>query len=177
MSQETIDLMILINKINHMDVIRRMREGLGFAGSIGHPYKHRAIPFLRLISENDGMTNAEISEKLDIKPSSVSNKVSSLEEDGLIKRVQSDDDKRVATVHLTEKGEQTLKDYAEGRNQISEEVFGELSESEQKELISIFEKLLNDWETKKFDVFDDRIDGFGPMGPTHRILKVDDVDF
>ena len=53
----------------------------------------------------DGLTNAEISQILDIRPSSVSAMISRLEDRGLVQRVPSATDKRTMIIELTEQGQ------------------------------------------------------------------------
>lgn len=52
----------------------------------------------------DGLTNAEIAELLDIKPSSVTAQVKQLEEAEMVIRKQDENDKRVSRIFLTDKG-------------------------------------------------------------------------
>ena len=51
-----------------------------------------------------GLTNAEIAEILDIRPSSVSATLNRLEDGGLIEREPSAHDKRVVIVRLSDRG-------------------------------------------------------------------------
>ncbi len=89
----------------------------------------------------DGLTNAEIAELLDIRPSSVTAQVKTLEQKGLVKRVTDENDKRVSRVFLTEEGKQAKIERRESQDDLSEGIFGTLTEEEQKQLISILEKL------------------------------------
>ena len=55
------------------------------------------------LSKRDSMTTSELMEELDIRPSSMSELLTKLEDKGLIQRSQSEEDKRINIVSLTEK--------------------------------------------------------------------------
>lgn len=97
---------------------------------------------LRLIKENDGLTNSEIAEQLDIRPSSVSAGLARLEEDGFITRETSEDDKRVTHIHLTDDGKKFIETMKANRQQLRDGLFDGISEEEQDQLITSLTKLV-----------------------------------
>lgn len=90
----------------------------------------------------DGLTNAEIAELLDIKPSSVTAQVKQLEEAEMVIRKQDENDKRVNRIFLTEKGREAQETRDTMHNDISETIFGNLTDEEQKQLANLMEKLV-----------------------------------
>ncbi|MFD1432500.1 MarR family winged helix-turn-helix transcriptional regulator [Lacticaseibacillus yichunensis] len=99
---------------------------------------------LRLMKDKPEWTNAEISEALDIKPSSVSALVSRLEEAELVERHASAQDGRVMLISLTEKGKHVIADAENSHETEATKVFAALTEEEQTELSALMAKLLKD---------------------------------
>lgn len=93
--------------------------------------------------ENDGLTNAEIAELLDIKPSSVTAQVKQLEVHGLVERRADEKDGRVSRVFLTEKGKKAQVDRLRQYDAFSEDLFDALTEEEQLELKKLIQKLVD----------------------------------
>jgi DNA-binding MarR family transcriptional regulator len=97
---------------------------------------------LRLLATRDGISNAEIAEALDIRPSSVSTLVGKLEDSQLIERRPSEDDKRVQLIYLTDDGRKLISTGRELRDDFSEAAFAGLSTQEQQQLSDLLKKLL-----------------------------------
>lgn len=72
------------------------REGV----TVGHWY------YLRILSENDGLTQRELSEKVGVHPNTAVPALDNMEKHGLVKRVRDANDRRRICVHLTAKGRQ-----------------------------------------------------------------------
>ena len=89
----------------------------------------------------DGLSNSEISELLDIKPSSVTAQVKQLEKDGYVERIVDDNDRRINRVFLTEKGKKAEKKRNCFHNDLSEDIFKSLSDDEKEQLRILMEKL------------------------------------
>lgn len=94
-----------------------------------------------LVDSPAGLTNAEIAEILDIRPSSVSATLSRLEEAGLIVREPSSRDKRVVIVRLSEKGQKMASHRDQGVADLADQLFGNLSDDEQAELQRLLDKV------------------------------------
>ncbi|WP_421017164.1 MarR family winged helix-turn-helix transcriptional regulator [Furfurilactobacillus cerevisiae] len=88
-----------------------------------------------------GLTNAEIAQLLDIRPSSVSAMVNRLEAVNMVERVPSEADKRTVIIKLTQAG---MDKFSQQDNQVDEmaaQVFGSLTAEEQTELNRLLDKL------------------------------------
>ncbi|GAY73434.1 MarR family winged helix-turn-helix transcriptional regulator [Lentilactobacillus kosonis] len=96
---------------------------------------------LQAISENNGVTNSQLSEILDIRPSSVSIQVKGLEFDGFIERKESQEDKRVSLIYITSKGNQVLEHQSSMVDESTEKLMSLLTDDEQVELTRILKKL------------------------------------
>ncbi|MDR0300659.1 MAG: MarR family transcriptional regulator [Streptococcaceae bacterium] len=143
MSEQTNNLLNLFSKLLRsprfmmalrMEFFRnKFRRQKGRTGSQG---------LLLKLWEQDGLTNAEIAELLDIKPSSVSAQVKQLEESGLIERRADENDGRVSRVFLTEAGRNAQSERKEQFSDMSEEVFAVLTKEEQSQLNDLLQKLV-----------------------------------
>ncbi|GKQ43224.1 hypothetical protein RD055328_11470 [Companilactobacillus sp. RD055328] len=96
---------------------------------------------LFLLKDKDGLKNSEIVEILDIKPSSVSMQVQTLEEEGLVERHESENDKRVSLIYLTEKGKQEIENGTEKTDNATNNIFKDLTEQEKEDLSRILNKI------------------------------------
>lgn len=169
MSEQTQKLMRLFRTIGHQRPNHggeSFRPGMRGMGGPGH-HGRGPMRLIKLINENDGLTNADIALELDIRPSSVSAGISNLEEAGIVERTQSADDKRISTIHITETGKKMIADVTSARDELSESVFGVLSEDEQKQLESSLTKVLDNIETnpEMFATMHDKIRAAVPLRP------------
>lgn len=60
--------------------------------------------YLRILSEHDGLTQRELSEKVGVHPNTAVPALDNMEKHGLVKRVRHENDRRRMCVHLTPKG-------------------------------------------------------------------------
>lgn len=89
-----------------------------------------AVETLRLLSSEGDVTAGQISEYLDIKPSSVTQIIKKLEKSETIERIKSNEDARVTLVRLTKKGQESLA-HREGTGaSLKKEMFKDFSQEE-----------------------------------------------
>ena len=79
-----------------------------------------------------GMTQQELTERLEVRPGTASEVIGKLEGAGLLLRTPSSADRRTADVHLTEAGERAAC----------------LTEEEKENLLSLLERLSGHWEER-----------------------------
>ena len=60
--------------------------------------------YLRILSEHDGLTQRELSEKVGVHPNTAVPALDNMEKHGLVRRVRNANDRRRMCVHLTPKG-------------------------------------------------------------------------
>ncbi|GEP25217.1 MarR family winged helix-turn-helix transcriptional regulator [Lentilactobacillus diolivorans] len=109
------------------------------------------LRMLHELASKKELTNSDIVEALDIRPSSVSAMVNKLEASGLIERHESPDDKRVSLISLTDKGQTFINETQRFKDQLSESLFASLTNDEQQQLRQLLGKLLNDLDEKMPD--------------------------
>lgn len=61
-------------------------------------------PVLFTLQDNDGMSNSDLAESLEITPATLTNKVKRMEKAGLVTRKRDQEDERVSRIYLTDKG-------------------------------------------------------------------------
>lgn len=177
MSEQTNNLVQLFSKfLRNPKVLAALRNELVSARLQQRQGRNGAQGLLVQLWKQDGLTNTEISELLDIKPSSVTNQVKNLESRGLVERKTDEADKRVSRVFLTEAGKELKSQRSEQHDEKSEELFAALDQAEQAELLVLMQKLVaNSDDEDVFNMFDGDLDGMWKFNPQkhheHQIMR------
>lgn len=117
---------------------------------------------LFLLDKHDKLTNSQIVDELDIRPSSVSVMVKKLEDDGLVERHDSAEDKRVSFISLSDKGHELLQSSHDFKAEFSDSLFDGLNDEEKEEFGKLLAKLTDSLDEKfaKWDDGEERPDFF-----------------
>lgn len=103
----------------------RMQVHLGKLGLYpGQP------PILFMLWEQDGRTQTELCERLELKPATITVMLRRMEKAGLIKRKTDENDLRVSRVYLTEQGRQIRSKVEEAVRALDDECFDGFIEEE-----------------------------------------------
>lgn len=100
-----------------------------------------------LVHHGDGLSQREISEKLNIAPATLTVMIKRMEKAGLVYRKQDKEDQRISRVYVSEKGREAFKDSLVILDTISEDCFGSLTEEEVESLDIILNKVKSNLET------------------------------
>ena len=100
---------------------------------------------LRILSEEESISQRQLQEILDIKPGSLSEVLAKLEDKGFIQREKSQSDKRAVIIHITEAGKAAAK-HADMKSH--DTPFACLEEAEKETLRGLLKKLLDAWYGK-----------------------------
>lgn len=100
---------------------------------------------LIILNEEKSITQRDLTMRLGIQPGSASEILSKLETAGLILRTINETDRRTANISLTEQGRRMALEAAAQRRKRHVEMFSCLSESEKEQLLTLLEKLNEDW--------------------------------
>lgn len=100
---------------------------------------------LHLLYKTGGMTQRELTERMDIQPGSASEVITKLESAELVTRSVSKNDRRTANLALTPAGIAQAQENEHQRKVRMDEMFHALSPEEQALLLSLLEKLSDDW--------------------------------
>lgn len=125
---------------------------------------------IHLLNQEGELSVGDISEFLDIRPSSATVLIDKLIEKGLVERKIDKQDRRYKVIKLTKLGEQLISDSVDARDELSEEIFSGLTSKELTEFDRMLE-IINDnvkdidfgdyMKRQVYDSFDDR---FGRSG-------------
>lgn len=115
-------------------------HGHGHMGMQGHGFgRERA---LRVIAGFEGgVRQKTLTEELRINPSSVSELITKLQNDGYVKRTVDPEDKRATLITLTELGEARAAELQDEKNEMLGKAFANLTNDEKEQLIALLEKL------------------------------------
>ena len=115
-------------------------HGHGHMGMHGHGFgRERA---LRVIAGFEGgVRQKTLTEELRINPSSVSELITKLQNDGYVKRTVDPEDKRATLITLTELGEARAAELQDEKSEMLGKAFANLTDDEKEQLIALLEKL------------------------------------
>lgn len=137
-SSELYDALQKLNRYIHRSKHREMNIKDGI---------HRGQrKLLLLISENDGIIQRDLAEMLDMRPSSLTEVLSNLEKNSLIKREQDEKDRRVMHVYLSEEGKGLLEEIRKVNNSLPDSIFSCLTTEEKEKMIDMVNKVNNNLE-------------------------------
>jgi DNA-binding MarR family transcriptional regulator len=94
-----------------------------------------------LLSGEEGMTPQELSGCLSVTPATVTGNLNALEDDGLIERTRTRDDRRVVHVRLTPAGREKVKKWRTAFEGELQEHFASLNNDELHQLASLLARL------------------------------------
>ena len=92
---------------------------------------------LHALWKEDGLSQKQLGQELNIKPSTVTVMINRMEKAGLVKRMQDKEDLRVSKVYLEQKGIELKDDISEVGSKVNEMTFAGFSQQE-KELMADF---------------------------------------
>ena len=101
---------------------------------------------LRILAEHGEMTQRQLQDLMGIQQGSLSELVKKLEGQGLIAREREQKDQRQLLIRLTEEGKRQHQYNHEQRLRQSQELIAALSGEEQRQLMTLLEKLHESWK-------------------------------
>ncbi len=118
------ELMSIIKRTGNM--VRRLQGQLSpHSNGKGHGR------LLRLVAEHDGITSKELALMLGIRPSTLTEKLRTLEQDGMIVRRRDKKDRRMVHIALTPEGYLALRRREAGGNRLQEKLDEVMTQEEQ----------------------------------------------
>lgn len=105
------------------------------------PMHHGRGRIISVLFHHSGITQKELSERLAIRPQSLSDALSKLEADGVIFRERSETDKRELRLYLTDSGKELADNIYRKRQERAADFFSSLTEDEKETLGALLEKL------------------------------------
>lgn len=103
--------------------------------------RHGQNRILAVLTMQDGTSQKDLAYILGIRPQSLSEALTKLEEHGFVERKKSAEDGRIVNVFLTDKGRDRAEKVAEDRKNNAEDILSVLTEEEKEQLDAILGKL------------------------------------
>ena len=101
------------------------------------------FPALLALWEQDGQTQRELVEKLDIEQATMANTLNRMERDGLIKRVDHPTDKRAKVILLAEKAKSIRDEAYAAASTVNDMALAGLSVEERKRFIDYMQRTIH----------------------------------
>lgn len=120
-----------------MRLMRLLKRGSGSPTSLSRGNYH----MLRIVSEREGIRTTELAERLDIRPSSLTEQLHRAEHHGLVSRERDPKDSRVSTIHATQKARDLLERHRMERDEQSARWTAALTAEETQQFCALCEKL------------------------------------
>jgi DNA-binding MarR family transcriptional regulator len=106
---------------------------------------------LRFLSQTDCCMQKDIAAALDIEPATVSQLLSNMEQDGLVKRSGSAQRKRADSVSITEKGMEVYEKWLKLCLSVEKEALNGFTESERDQFIGYISRMYGNLTGKALD--------------------------
>jgi len=97
---------------------------------------------LEIVLADDGIRASELAQRLNIRPSSLTDALNRMEHHGLIERRRDEEDSRVTRVHVTEKGMQRFQEHKPPHEAWSKTLNGCITQQEKEQFCALSEKII-----------------------------------
>ena len=107
------------------------------------------FPALVMLYQNDGLTQADLCQRINVEQPTMANTLNRMERDGLIQRVGDPDDKRRSLIYLTDRAMAFKDDLIERARQVPGQALAGLDSADQDKLFHIIGKMINNLRIDK----------------------------
>lgn len=142
---DTDNMQMTFMKISHL-YFKKVFQQLADTGV--HPGQ---IPMIKLLGASGGLSQHEISEKLQIKPPTVNVSIKRMERAGLVERRPDGQNRRIMRVYITETGENFYKKMITLEKENEKVLFQGFTESEICLMNRFFNQIIKNLEAIPFD--------------------------
>jgi len=125
--------------VNHL--ARLMTQALGEA-TAAHGITPGQVPVLKCLWQQDGLTQRELYQRVHIEQATMSNTLSRMERDGLIRRKPDANDRRAQRVMLTAKAKKLQAKIAAAAGAVNKAALGKLKVKDQKVLTDLMGQMI-----------------------------------
>lgn len=120
---------------------------------------------LLMLSQQESISQRELTHRLGLRPGSVSEVLGKLEEAGLISRTVNGEDHRQMDISITDAGRAMVPDARQANRDHQEKLFACFDSTEKQQLLELLEKLNQHWKENNQG---ERFHGAHPFGHRHR---------
>ncbi|KMO85303.1 hypothetical protein AB840_14255 [Megasphaera cerevisiae DSM 20462] len=121
--------------------IHRTGHGMAHDCAAAHTMHHGQYDALSLIGQEDGASQQDLAEKMDIRPSSMTELLGKLEQADRIVRRKDENDQRVMRVFITEQGKEDIQQIQSVFSNFTTALFDGLTEEEQAQFLTLIQKV------------------------------------
>ncbi len=100
------------------------------------------FPVLLALWEQDGQTQRELVEKVDVEQATMANTLNRMERDGLIERREHPDDGRARVIYLTERAVAVRDDAYAAATDVNANMLDDLSDEERSQFIDFMQRTI-----------------------------------
>lgn len=97
---------------------------------------------LKMIYKKHSCMVVDVSRELELSSGATTIILNQLEDEGLITRLRSEDDRRIVWIQLSDSGKQLIEEMIERKNQFISDLFNVLSEDEKNQFCHLLEKMV-----------------------------------
>jgi DNA-binding MarR family transcriptional regulator len=129
------------NVLNRLQTAARLTRTALAARLIAHGFYAGQDQVMIALAEEDGLTPGALSERLGVRPPTVTKTVSRLQAQGMVEKRASANDQRQANIHLTERGSEAIKAIEKALRKTEKLAFKGLDKKEQKHLAKLLARV------------------------------------
>lgn len=107
-----------------------------------HCFHRGQTPLIFALSQEDGRSNSELAELMEVTPATITNMVKRMEKAGFVIRKGDPADERVKRVWLTEQGKGKVEDLRDVVTNLERISFGNFTDDEKDQFKKLMEKIL-----------------------------------
>lgn len=116
----------------------RARSGVHLSRIGLHPGQEAV---LKALDETDGQTMSQLAQVLSVQPPTVTKMITRMSAQGLVRRVASETDGRLARVHLTEDGRARIEEVDRAWKRLEKEALAGLDEKDRKRIRKLLREI------------------------------------
>lgn len=120
---------------------RQSQEEMPDRRFMERPHHRGQHKLLATLLKQDGLSQRDLVQEMDIRPSSVTELVGKLEQAGLVRKEEDANDKRITNIFLTDTGRDQATKIVQTRNAVEEDFFDALNDEEKAQLSGLLEKI------------------------------------
>ncbi len=111
-----------------------------------HCFHRGQTPLIFALSQEDGRSNSELADLMEVTPATITNMVKRMEKAGFVQRKRDPADERVKRVWLTSQGKGKVQDLRDVVMNLQGIAFGNFTDAEKNQFKNLMEKVLNNVE-------------------------------
>ncbi|NMG39216.1 MarR family transcriptional regulator [Chelativorans sp. ZYF759] len=127
--------------LNRLQAASRLTRTALAARLIAHGFYAGQDQVMIVLSQEDGITPGVLSNRLGVRPPTVTKTVARLQAQGMVEKLASASDQRQANIHLTEKGGEAIKAIEKALRKTEKQALKGLDKKEQKQLAKLLARV------------------------------------